>query len=151
MPRARRPRRGRATCCWERSIPSVARSPPAKRERDFIGARRFVENLRRSELNYVRKSLGEFRQVIMSLVQNFHRAVAVEGEEDRRVAAQIDRLRKAIESNSIEQLGIEATSVASHALHHGARRASPPQHPVRGARHRAQDHAQAARGRAQVQ
>jgi diguanylate cyclase (GGDEF)-like protein len=47
------------------------------------------------------------------VVQNFHRAVAVEGQEDRKVAAQISRLRTAIESNSIERLKQEATSVAS--------------------------------------
>jgi diguanylate cyclase len=87
--------------------------PATERERDFAGARRFAELVRRSELNYVRKSLGEFRQVIMSLVQNFHRAVAVEGDEDRRVAQQIDRLRTAIESNSIDKLRVEATSVAA--------------------------------------
>jgi diguanylate cyclase len=87
--------------------------PASERERDFIGARRFVEQLRRSELNYVRKSLSDVRQVILSLVQNFHRAVAVEGEEERKVSAQIDRLQKALESNSIEQLKREATSVAA--------------------------------------
>jgi len=87
--------------------------PKTERERDYSGARRFVESLRRSELNYVRKAVTDFRQVIWSLVQNFHRAVAVEGDEDRRVAQQIDRLRKAIESNSIEKLKQEATSVAS--------------------------------------
>src|ERR1700712_2076433 len=86
--------------------------PASERERDFGGARQWVESLRRSELNYVRKSLGEFRQIIMSLVQNFHRAVAVEGDEDRRVSKQIDRLRSAIESNSIDKLRTEASSVA---------------------------------------
>jgi diguanylate cyclase len=87
--------------------------PESERERDHVGARRWVESLRRSELNYVRKALNEFRQVVWSLVQNFHRAVAVEGDEDRRVAAQIDRLRSAIESNSIDLLKREATSVAA--------------------------------------
>ncbi|HEY6881474.1 MAG TPA: GGDEF domain-containing protein, partial [Polyangiales bacterium] len=87
--------------------------PASERERDFVGARRFVELLRRSELNYVRKSLTDVRQVILSLVQNFHRAIAIEGEEERRVAAQIERLQKAIDSNSIEQLKHEAVSVAA--------------------------------------
>jgi diguanylate cyclase len=85
----------------------------AERDRDHIGVRRWVESLRRSELNYVKKSLAEFRQVIWSVVQNFHRAVAVEGEEDKRVAVQINRLRTAIESNSIDMLKREATSVAA--------------------------------------
>ena len=110
----------RATAeAWARHLllgtahPERGNKPANENERDFVGARRWVENLRRSELNYVRKSLGEFRQVIMSLVQNFHRAVSVEGDEDRRVAQQIDRLRTAIESNSIDKLRVEATSVAA--------------------------------------
>lgn len=93
--------------------PERGAEPASERERDYAGARRWVEQLRRSELGYVRKSLGEFRQIILSLVQNFHRAVAIEGDEDRRVAQQIDRLRTAIESNSIEKLRMEASSVAA--------------------------------------
>ncbi len=93
--------------------PERGSEPASERERDYIGARRWAESLRRSELLYVRRALTEFRQVIWSLVQNFSRAVAVEGEEDRRVAAQIDRLRSAIESNSIDQLKREASSVAA--------------------------------------
>jgi diguanylate cyclase len=83
------------------------------RDRDHIGVRRWVESVRRSELNYVRKALTEFRQVILSVVQNFHRAVAVEGDEEKKVAVQINRLRTAIDSNSIDLLRKEATSVAS--------------------------------------
>jgi diguanylate cyclase (GGDEF)-like protein len=97
--------------------PDRGAEPASERERDYAGARRWVELLRRSELGYVRKSLGEFRSIIMSLVQNFHRAVAVEGDEDRRVAVQIDRLRTAIESNSIEKLKLEASSVAASLSH----------------------------------
>lgn len=92
--------------------PERGAEPASERERDYSGARRWAESLRKSELNYVRKALTEFRQVIWSVVQNFHRAVAVEGQEDRRVAQQIDRLRAAIESNSIDLLKREATSVA---------------------------------------
>ena len=110
--------RGRAEA-WARHLllgtahPERGAEPASERERDYAGARRWVEQLRRSELNYVRKSLGEFRQIILSLVQNFHRAVATEGDEDRRVAQQIDRLRTAIESNSIDKLRLEASSVAA--------------------------------------
>lgn len=93
--------------------PERNNEPASERERDYVGARRWAESLRKSELNYVRKALTEFRQVIWSVVQNFHRAVAVEGQEDRRVAQQIDRLRAAIESHSIELLKQEATSVAA--------------------------------------
>ncbi len=108
-----------AADAWARHLllgtahPERGNEPASGRERDHVGARRWAESLRRSELNYVRKALTEFRQVIWSLVQNFHRAVAVEGDEDRRVTVQIDRLRNAIESNSIEMLKKEATSVAA--------------------------------------
>lgn len=86
--------------------------PASEHERDHIGVRRWAESLCRSELGYVRRALTEFRQVIWSVVQNFQRAVATEGEEDRRVSEQIDRLRHALESNSIDLLKREVTSVA---------------------------------------
>jgi diguanylate cyclase len=80
--------------------------------RDFVGARRFVENLRRSEQRFVGRALTDFRQVVWSVVQNVHRALAVDGDEDVAARSQLDRLRHAIDSNSIAQLREEAGLVA---------------------------------------
>lgn len=81
--------------------------------RDFMGARRFVETLRRAELRFVQRALSDFRQVVWSVVQNVHRALSADGDDDRLTRDQIDRLKTAIESNSLDQLRREATAVAS--------------------------------------
>ncbi|MET0343966.1 MAG: GGDEF domain-containing protein [Polyangiales bacterium] len=93
--------------------PERGSQPASERERDFVGARRWAENVRKAELAYVRSALSEFRQVVWSVVQNFHRAVNAEGQEDRQVAEQINRLREAIDSDSLELLRKEAAVVAS--------------------------------------
>ncbi len=81
--------------------------------RDFGGARRFAEGLRKSELRFVNRALSDFRQVVWSVVQNVHRALSSDGDEDRLTRDHIERLRLAIDSNSLEQLRREATAVAN--------------------------------------
>lgn len=83
-------------------------------QRDFSGARRFVETLRRAELKYVTRALSDFRQVVWSVVQNVHRALSVDGDDDRMMRDHIERLKAAIESNSLDQLRREATAIASN-------------------------------------
>lgn len=85
----------------------------AMQARDFAGARRFVEGLRRAELRFVQRALSDFRQVVWSVVQNVHRALSVDGDDDRLTRDQIERLKGAIESNSLDQLRREATAVAT--------------------------------------
>ncbi|MET0339364.1 MAG: GGDEF domain-containing protein [Polyangiales bacterium] len=93
--------------------PERGNQPASERERDFVGARRWAENVRKAELAHVRSTLSEIRQVVWSVVQNFQRAVTIEGQEDRRVADQIGRLRQAIDSGSMQLLRSEAASVAT--------------------------------------
>jgi diguanylate cyclase len=81
--------------------------------RDFVGARRFVENLRRSEQRFVGKALSDFRQMVWSVVQNVHRALAVDGDEDAAARSELLRLKAALDGNSIAQLREEAALVAS--------------------------------------
>jgi diguanylate cyclase len=81
--------------------------------RDFVGARRFVENLRRSEQRFVGKAISDFRQMVWSVVQNVHRALAVDGDEDAAARTELLRLKAALDGNSIAQLREEAALVAS--------------------------------------
>jgi diguanylate cyclase (GGDEF)-like protein len=103
---------------WARHLLLASPHPdrPESREgmgaRDFVGARRFVETLRRSELRFVQRALADFRQVVWSVVQNVHRALSADGDDDRITRDQIERLKAAIESNSLDQLRKEATLVA---------------------------------------
>jgi diguanylate cyclase (GGDEF)-like protein len=83
-------------------------------QRDFSGARRFAEALRKSELKFVTRALSDFRQVVWSVVQNVHRALSVDGDDDRLTRTHIDRLKVAIDSNSLDELRKEATAVANN-------------------------------------
>jgi diguanylate cyclase len=104
---------------WARHLLLASAHPdrPDSREamgqRDFMGARRFVETLRRAELRFVQRALSDFRQVVWSVVQNVHRALSVDGDDDRLARDHIQRLKTAIESNSLDLLRKEATAVAS--------------------------------------
>lgn len=104
---------------WARHLLLASPHPdrPDSREgmesRDFVGARRFVETLRRSELRFVQRALSDFRQVVWSVVQNVHRALSADGDDDRMARDHIERLKAAIESNSLDQLRKEATAVAN--------------------------------------
>jgi diguanylate cyclase len=97
--------------------------------RDFVGARRFVENLRRSEQRFVGRALTDFRQVVWSVVQNVHRALAVDGDEDLAARSLVaDRLSQMIaarerrRSEQLEVLGSELKSL--HQRLEEARRSS---------------------------
>jgi len=104
---------------WARHLLLAAAHPERPEDkksmerRDFTGARRFAEALRRSELKFVTRAMADFRQVVWSVVQNVHRALAQDGDDDRMTRGQIERLKAALESNSFEQLRTEATAVAS--------------------------------------
>lgn len=80
--------------------------------RDFTGARRFAEALRRAELKFVTRAMSDFRQVVWSVVQNVHRALSIDGDDDRMARSQIERLKEALESNSLDELRTEAAAVA---------------------------------------
>jgi diguanylate cyclase len=104
---------------WARHLLLASPHPdrPDSREglgtRDFVGARRFVETLRRSELRFVQRALSDFRQVVWSVVQNVHRALSADGDDDRLARDHIERLKTAIDSHSLDQLRKEAAAVAT--------------------------------------
>lgn len=104
---------------WARHLLLAAAHPerpdevPSMQARDFFGARRFVEGLRRAELRFVNRALSDFRQVVWSVVQNVHRALSADGDDDRAMHEHIQRLKAAIESNSLDLLRTEATAVAT--------------------------------------
>jgi diguanylate cyclase (GGDEF)-like protein len=80
--------------------------------RDFVGVRRFVRELRAAEAEYVRSALGEFRSIISAVFRNIERALVVDGEADANMRIQLDRLHKALQSSSLDQVRKEVAAVS---------------------------------------
>jgi diguanylate cyclase len=81
--------------------------------RDFVGARRFVRELRGNEADFVRSALRDFRSMISSVFKNIERALVVDGEADTHMRTQLERLQRSLATSSIEQLRREVTAVSS--------------------------------------
>src|ERR1700755_699097 len=62
-------------------------------ERDFVGVRRFVRELRQTELAFVRTALTDFRTMISTVFQNIERVLLADGEGDVQMKQAIARLR----------------------------------------------------------
>ena len=72
--------------------------------RDWTGARLFVTQHRRNEGEYVTKTLNDLREVIWSFVHHLSRAFIEDQSVDGQVTEQLNQLRTAVTSNSMEQL-----------------------------------------------
>jgi diguanylate cyclase (GGDEF)-like protein len=71
---------------------------------DWAGVRRFVTQQRRSEGEYVNRALNELREVIWSFIHNLSRTVLDDQSAGGQMAGQLQQLRSAVSSNSMEQL-----------------------------------------------
>ena len=81
--------------------------------RDFVGARRFLREMRASEADFVRSALRDFRSMISAVFRNIERALIADGEGDAHMQKQLERLHKALAGSSIERLREEVSLVSS--------------------------------------
>ena len=81
-------------------------------ERDFVGVRRFVRELRANELAFVRSALSDFRNLISSVFVNIERALLADGEADKQMRVSIARLRETAQRATLEELRREVQSVS---------------------------------------
>lgn len=79
-------------------------------ERDWNGIARFVREYRKSEHDYVTRSLADLRQIIWTFVQALGNAIVEDRNADREVEASLGALREAVDSNDTERLKQEALS-----------------------------------------
>lgn len=86
---------------------------PVQTRRDWAGARLFVTQHRRSEGEYVTKTLRDLREVIWSFVHHLSRAFIEDQSVDGRVMEQLNQLRTAVTGNSLEQLKRAALAAVS--------------------------------------
>ncbi|HET6335597.1 MAG TPA: GGDEF domain-containing protein [Polyangiales bacterium] len=82
-------------------------------DRDFIGVRRFVRDLRTSELAYVRSALTDFRTMISAVFGNIERVLLRDGEGDVQMKQSIARLRERSQKATLEELRREVQMVTT--------------------------------------
>jgi diguanylate cyclase (GGDEF)-like protein len=101
---------------WARHVlvnappPGCLLEGPRPDRRDWHSLQSFVRGHRRSEVDYVLRSLADLRQVIWIFVKSLGRAAAEDRREDQRMGRQLHRLREAVESTDTTALKREALS-----------------------------------------
>lgn len=99
---------------WVRHLLLGAAHPLGQRHnsRDFSGARQFIRELRMHEAEFVRTALRDFRSMLTAVFANIERALLADGEADQQMRQQIERLHRAMQLSSIEQLRREVVSIS---------------------------------------
>jgi diguanylate cyclase (GGDEF)-like protein len=82
-------------------------------DRDFVGVRQFVRELRTNELTFVRSALTDFRSMISTVFVNIERVLLADGEGDVQMKASIARLRERSQRATLEELRRDVQSVTS--------------------------------------
>ena len=81
--------------------------------RDFVGVRRFVRELRATELAFVRSALTDLRGMISTVFVNIERMFLTDGEGDAQLKASIARLHARAQAASLDELRNELQSVTT--------------------------------------
>lgn len=82
-------------------------------ERDFVGVRRFVRELRTTELAFVRSALTDFRTMISTVFVNIERVFLADGEGDLQMKQSIARLRDRSQKATLDELRRDVQSVTT--------------------------------------
>ncbi|HZO31350.1 MAG TPA: GGDEF domain-containing protein [Chloroflexota bacterium] len=93
--------------------------PVLPKERDWPGARRFVQTRREHECEQVAKTVGQSHELIWDLTDKLSKSILDTRERDRELMEQLDRLKAAIASGSmanVEQAVKGATTMLTGAI-----------------------------------
>ncbi len=80
------------------------KAAPEMARRDWDGARRFFTDARRSEQEFVNTRIGDFRDMLWVFIHGLRATFVDEQAADKEVAAHLDHLKLALETNSIDVL-----------------------------------------------
>ena len=104
---------------WARHVaygeppPGIERGDGSDGQRDWGTLRQAFRQLRQQEARHVAKSLGDLRQALMDFAAGLNRAVEEDRDSGAAARTQLDRLKAAIASNSIEAIKKEAARTVS--------------------------------------
>ena len=82
-------------------------------QRDWVGARRFFTSHRQSESRFVAKAANDLRQVLSAFVQSLDGMLVLDTDADNQVQGQLERLRAAVHTDSLDALRREALSAVT--------------------------------------
>jgi diguanylate cyclase len=91
---------------------TVARAEPGSNFRDWPGLISFIREQRRTESEYVVRSMGGFREAILCFASCLGKSIAAERESDAHLDERIGTLRRAIETRDATRIASEAERVA---------------------------------------
>lgn len=97
---------------WARHILIGAPSPDAEakavaltiEKRDWEGVRRFFMDVRRGEQEFVNTRIGDFRDMLWVFIHGLRATFVDDQAADKAVNSQLDHLKQALETNSIDAL-----------------------------------------------
>ncbi len=90
--------------------PGVPVTGGASSPRDWSGLGQFVAQRRRQESEYVKKTVGDLRQIVWAFVHSLTKAAPDETAADTQTKQQMEKLRQAVLSDSVEAIKREALS-----------------------------------------
>jgi hypothetical protein len=93
--------------------------PPLPKERDWPGARRFVQSRRDLECEQVARTVGQSHDLIWDLTDKLSKSLVDSRDRDRELIMQLDRLKAAIATGSmgeVERAVKGATTVLTGAI-----------------------------------
>ncbi len=73
-------------------------------QRDWEGARRFFTDVRRGEQGFVNTRIGDFRDMLWVFIHGLRATFVDDQAADKAVNSQLDHLKQALETNSIDAL-----------------------------------------------
>ncbi len=73
-------------------------------KRDWEGVRRFFSDVRRGEQEFVNTRIGDFRDMLWVFIHGLRATFVDDQTADKAVNAQLDHLKQALETNSIDAL-----------------------------------------------
>jgi diguanylate cyclase (GGDEF)-like protein len=82
-------------------------------ERDWSGIRRYFEEHRKRETDYIASALSELRGLLWTFVERLAKSIPEESREDAATRERIDGLKRAVRKQNLEELRTEALEVAS--------------------------------------
>ncbi len=91
-------------------------------EKTFFHLRQFISSYRIEEYTYVQKSFDEFRRIVWDLIESLSENLNAENTDDLRLDESLEKLRDAVETNSIEQIKHQSRDFINNYIHHHEKR-----------------------------
>jgi diguanylate cyclase len=91
-------------------------------EKTYFQLRQFISSHRIEESTYVQKSFDQFRRIIWDLIESLSQNLAEGNADDLRLDESLEKLREAVEADSVEQIKNQSRDFINQYIHHHEKR-----------------------------